>query len=77
MVNWWDGSNNGSNDSSGGSDVVIVVERQMMVDSDSDDDGDAGSPDGADRYGIIHDGGCRNHDSGLCNLKEAQAQMTK
>lgn len=35
-----------------------------MLDSDSDDDGDAGSPDGANRCSIIHHGGCHNHDSG-------------
>lgn len=36
----------------------------MMLDSDSDDNGDAGSHDGADGYGIIHNDGCHDHDSG-------------
>ena len=35
-----------------------------MLDSDSDDDGDAGSRDGANGYGIIHNDGCHDHDSG-------------
>lgn len=35
-----------------------------MLDSDSDDDGDAGSRDGANEYGIIHNDGCHNHDGG-------------
>lgn len=63
MVNWWDGSNNDCNGSSCGSDIVVVVESQMMLDSDSDDDDDAGSRDGADGYGVIHNDGCHDHDS--------------